>query len=183
MFGDEPVENHAFRHNAAGCGMADAIQTLGVGRPSVTLLQTEETPLSMNPKPSAWPRIADRFGASASFLCAVHCAVLPLIIAVLPAIGLGILADHRFERGFIVFASVLALTTFWIGFRRHRRFRAFWFLAPGIALLLAGIAVDFEQSATLHAILVSIGGTLVATAHLTNIRLAHGHVHDAACEH
>jgi hypothetical protein len=146
-------------------------------------LQAEKAPLSTNPKSSAWARIADRFGASASFLCAVHCAVLPLIIAVLPAIGLGFLADHRFERGFIAFAGALALTTFWIGFRRHRRFRAFWFLAPGIALLLAGIAVDFDQSAKLHAVLVSIGGTLVAIAHLTNLKLAHGHVHDAACEH
>jgi hypothetical protein len=147
------------------------------------LLQTEEIALNPIPKHSAWARIADRFGASASFLCAVHCAVLPLIIAALPAIGLGFLADHRFERGFIAFASALALTTFWIGFRRHRRYRAFWFLAPGIALLMAGIAVDFDHSGTLHAVLVSIGGTLVALAHLTNLRLAHGHVHDAACEH
>jgi hypothetical protein len=128
-------------------------------------------------------RLADRVGATASFLCAVHCALLPLVIAALPAIGLGVLANHRFERGFIVFACTLAITTLVIGFRRHHRFRAFWFLAPGIALLLAGIVVDFEESATVHAILVSIGGTLVTLAHLTNLRLAHGHVHDAACGH
>src|SRR6478672_8405035 len=54
--------------------------------------------------------IADRFGATASFLCAIHCALLPFVIAVLPALGLAFLADHRFERGFIAFASVLALT-------------------------------------------------------------------------
>ena len=140
-------------------------------------------PASPIRKPSMWARLADRFGATASFLCAVHCALLPLIIAALPAIGLGFLANHRFERGFIMFASALALTTLFIGFRRHHRFRAFWFLAPGILLLFAGIAVDFEQSATVHAVLVAIGGTLVTVAHLTNLKLAHGHVHDAACEH
>jgi hypothetical protein len=128
-------------------------------------------------------KLADRFGATASFLCAVHCALLPLVIAALPAIGLGFLANHRLERGFIAFASVLALTTFVLGFRRHRRFRAFWFLAPGILLLAAGIIVDFESNSTLHAVLVACGGTLVAVSHLTNLRLAHGHVHDAACEH
>ena len=148
----------------------------------------------MNPEPSiessvqqpgtpSSGKLADRFGATASFLCAVHCALLPLVIAALPALGLGFLANHRFERGFIAFASVLALTTFVIGFRRHRRFRAFWFLAPGILLLAAGIIVDFESSATLHAVLVASGGTLVAISHLTNLRLAHGHVHDAACKH
>ncbi len=134
-------------------------------------------------KPSLVHRLGDRFGATASFLCAVHCAVLPFVIAMLPAIGLGFLANHRFERGFIAFASALALTTLIVGFRRHRQFRAFWFLVPGILLLTAGIVVDFEDNATLHAVLVAMGGTLVAVSHLTNLRLAHGHVHDAACEH
>lgn len=133
--------------------------------------------------PSLFARLADRFGATASFLCAVHCALLPLVIAVLPALGLGFLADHRFERIFIGFASALALTTLVIGFRRHQQFRAFWFLVPGICLLVAGIVVDFDHASFLHAGLVAFGGTLVALAHLTNLRLAHRHVHDAACGH
>lgn len=126
-------------------------------------------------------RFADRFGATASLLCAVHCALLPLVIAILPALGLSFLADHRFEHAFIVFASVLALTTLLFGARRHQHLRAFWFLLPGIALLLAGIVVEFEESAVLHAVLVALGGSLVALAHVTNLRLTHGHVHDAAC--
>jgi MerC mercury resistance protein len=142
-----------------------------------------ESVRTTSPKPSWLARHADRFGATASFLCAVHCAALPLVIAVLPAIGLGFLANHKFERGFVAFASVLALTTLFVGFRRHRQFRAFWFLVPGILLLAAGMIVDFDQSATLHAVLVAMGGTLVAVSHVTNLRLAHVHVHTAACEH
>ena len=134
-------------------------------------------------QPSLVHRLADRFGATASFLCAVHCALLPLVLATLPALGLSFLADHRYERGFIAFASVLAVTTFIVGYRKHRRFRAFWFLLPGILLLAAGIIVDSEAGAMTHAVLVAMGGTLVAVSHLTNLRLAHGHVHDAACEH
>lgn len=135
------------------------------------------------PRPSWLLRITDRIGATASFVCAVHCALLPLVIAVLPAIGLGVLANHEFERAFIAFAAVLAIVSLATGFRRHRRFRAFWFLLPGVALMLAGLATDFEASPSLHAALVSIGGTLVALSHLANLRLAHRHVHDAACGH
>jgi hypothetical protein len=134
-------------------------------------------------RPSLCARLADRFGATASFLCAVHCALLPLVIALLPVLGMGFLADHRFERAFIACAGALALTSLAVGFRRHRRFRAFWFLVPGVALLLAGIVIDLDGSALIHAMLVSLGGTLVAIAHLTNLRLAHRHVHDAACGH
>ena len=146
------------------------------------VIASDQTPMSPT-QPSLVHRLADRFGATASFICAVDCALLPLVIAALPAIGLGFLANHRYERGFIAFASVLAVTTFILGYRRHRRFRAFWFLLPGILLLAAGIAVDFEANAMTHAVLVAIGGTLVAVSHVTNLRLAHGHVHDAACEH
>ncbi len=134
------------------------------------------------PRHSAFARIADRFGATASMLCAVHCALLPLVIAILPALGLGFLADHRFEHAFIAFASVLALTALIFGFRRHQRFHAFWFLVPGIALLFAGVVVEYD-STILHAALVAMGGSLIALAHLTNLRLSHGHVHDAACSH
>lgn len=130
-----------------------------------------------------FPRLADRFGASASFLCAVHCALLPAVIAIVPALGLSFLANHDFERGFIAFASALALTTAVIGFRRHRRFRAFWFLISGVLFLALGAFSDFDHGNVSHAVLVSIGGTLVALAHLVNLRLTHGHVHDAACEH
>lgn len=146
------------------------------------VIASDQIPMSPT-QPSLVHRLADRFGATASFICAVHCALLPLVIAALPAIGLGFLANHRYERGFIAFASVLAVTTFILGYRRHRRFRAFWFLLPGILLLAAGIVVDFEANAMTHAVLVAIGGTLVAVSHVTNLRLAHGHVHDAACEH
>jgi hypothetical protein len=141
-------------------------------------------PVRKTPAQPSWlARNGDRFGATASFLCAIHCAALPLVIAILPAIGLGFLANHKFERGFVAFASMLALTTLFLGFRRHRQFRAFWLLVPGILLLGAGMIIDFEQSSTLHAVLVAIGGTLVAASHVMNLRLAHVHVHSAACEH
>jgi len=130
-----------------------------------------------------WTRLADRFGATASFLCAIHCALLPLVIAVLPAIGLGFLADHRYERGFIVFATLLALTSLAFGVRRHQRFGAFWFLVPGVVLLLTGAAIALDDATNLHAMLVAVGGTLVACAHIVNLRLSHGHVHDATCHH
>jgi len=34
-----------------------------------------------------------------------------------------------------------------------------------------------------HAITMTLGGTLVGLAHLANLRLNHGHVHDATCTH
>ncbi len=124
----------------------------------------------------------DRFGAAASALCALHCALLPLVLAFLPALGLGFLADHRLERGFVVFASLLALASLLTGYRRHQRFRAFALLVPGIALLIAGVTLE-QLGSLAHALLVASGGGLVALAHFVNLRLTHGHGSGATCVH
>jgi hypothetical protein len=116
---------------------------------------------------------ADRLGATASMLCAVHCAALPFVLALLPALGLGFLANHGFERGFIAFASVLALTMAVLGYRRHRTARAFALLVPGLALLwIGGFAFDLGSATFWHSLFVVAGGTCVSLAHIVNLRIA-----------
>ena len=117
-----------------------------------------------------------------AFLCAVHCALLPLALAMLPVIGMGILASRGFEVGFVVFATTLAVVSLWHGYRRHRAYHALALVIPGMAALWAGILVPALHDATLpHAIAMSVGGTLVALAHLVNLKLSQGHEHGAAC--
>ena len=126
-------------------------------------------------------RRIDRFGAFASMLCAVHCALLPVVFGVLPALGLGFLANHRYEQAFVGFAIVLASISLWFGLRKHGSYRAFLFLVPGIILLIVGVLIGADHADRTHAVIVSIGGTLVALSHLINIRLTH--VHSPACRH
>lgn len=127
-------------------------------------------------------RFTDRFGATASFLCAIHCALLPFVLALLPAMGLAFLASHTFERVFVVFAVLLALASLITGWRRHQRFHALWILLPGIVLLSVGI-VHVAGTGLMHTVLLGLGGALVATAHVVNLRLTHPHVHGPACRH
>ena len=42
----------------------------------------------------------DRLGATGSLLCAIHCALLPLVIALLPSLGIAVWLGDGFERGF-----------------------------------------------------------------------------------
>ncbi len=123
----------------------------------------------------------DRVGAFASMLCAVHCALLPLVFGVLPALGLGFLANHGFEQIFVSFAILLATISLLYGLRKHGSYRAFVFLLPGIALLVIGIATGVDHSNPWHAAVVSVGGTLIALSHLINMRL--NHVHGPSCRH
>lgn len=129
-------------------------------------------------------RLIDRFGATGSLVCALHCALLPLVIAVLPSLGLAVWLSDGFERGFVLFASLLGVFSLAWGWRRHRAIRALGLLLPGLAVLWAGVLyAPLHHAVVPHAVAMTLGGTLVGLAHLMNLRLNHGHVHDATCVH
>lgn len=115
--------------------------------------------------------LADRTGATASLLCAVHCMLLPFVLAALPLIGLGFLAGHAFERGFVLFAAVLASASLLTSYRRHRRPQALYLMVPAIALLVFGISLDIDAHLAVHTAAVVAGGLLLSAAHVTNLWL------------
>jgi hypothetical protein len=137
------------------------------------------------PKPRRAARFhLDRLGAVGSLLCALHCALLPLVIAVLPSLGVAAWLGDNFERGFVLFATLLGLFSVIWGYRRHGAVRALGMLLPGLAVLWVGVLYDpLHHALVPHAIAMTFGGTLVGMAHLANLRLNHGHVHDASCAH
>ena len=141
------------------------------------------------PVTARWWQLADRIGATASFLCAIHCALLPFVLTVLPLLGLGFLAGHRFERDFVIFAATLALFSLVGGYRRHRRPFPLLLAVPGLLLLLLGVTWATDISIVLHSVMVACGGALVASAHFVNLaidrRHAHAamHVHGPQCAH
>lgn len=128
--------------------------------------------------------LLDRLGATGSLICAIHCALLPLVIVLLPSLGVASWLDRGFEQAFVAFASLLGLFTLAWGYRLHRAVRALGMLVPGLAALWLGVLFDPLHEAVLpHAIVMTLGGTLLGLAHLANLRLSHAHVHGAHCAH
>ncbi|MFT4248763.1 MAG: MerC domain-containing protein [Pseudomonas sp.] len=134
--------------------------------------------------PASLRRLLDRFGATGSLLCAVHCAVLPLVLALAPSLGLSFWLGDGVERTIVVFVTLLGLFSLLLGYRRHHALRALGVLLPGLVALWAGLLyAPLHHAVVPHAMVMTLGGTLVAVAHLVNLRLNHGHVHDASCAH
>jgi hypothetical protein len=125
-------------------------------------------------QPRSVLRGADRVGFAASFLCAVHCALLPLVLALLPAFGLKAGGWIDVDQAFVVFATLLGLSTLTLGYRRHRAFHAWALLLPGLALVWAGAFTALHTHSLFHAGVMTVGGGLLAAAHLLNLRLTHG---------
>ncbi|MFP7722682.1 MerC domain-containing protein [Lysobacter sp. A3-1-A15] len=127
------------------------------------------------PRSRAAPSLetADRVGFAASFLCAIHCALLPLVLALAPAFGLKLGGWVDFDQAFVVFATVLGATTLTLGYRRHRGFHAWALLLPGLALVWAASFTPLHNHSTTHMVMMVGGGVMLALAHLLNLRLTH----------
>ena len=112
--------------------------------------------------------LVDTTGACLSVACAVHCLSMPLLITVLPLIGLGFLANERAEVVLITGAIGLAIGSLAWGVRHHRRWRALLVLIVAVAFIAtARTAVE----GTFEVVFYSIGGVLLASAHLVNRHL------------
>ena len=142
--------------------------------------------MSTQPSPLRWSlhRWVDSLGSVGAVICAVHCALLPFALVLLPVVGLGILASAAFEIGFVLFATALAIASLWNGYLRHRGYHAMALLLPGLVALWVGVFIPLiHETALVHALMMSVGGALVGAAHLVNLRLTDLHVHDANCSH
>lgn len=136
-----------------------------------------------------YERVLDRLGVSASTLCAIHCAAVPFLVSVLPAIGLGFLGGHTFE--LVMIATSIGIATFSLGssYRVHRRLNPLMMMASG-ALLMVSNFVGHESHSPLvedlHPYIAAFAGLMIAGAHWLNMRLCkHCEicVHDEHTEH
>ena len=176
---DHGLESGDARNHAARAGDGNFKQ---VDMPSFQSAPAFVPPSASTRSPRRFATLVDRVGATASMLCAVHCALLPFVLALLPLIGLEFLAGHTFERVFVTCAALLACVSLLTAYRRHRHPHALFLMVPGIALLLVGIAVNLDLHILVHTTCVVTGGVLVASAHVVNLVLAHRH-HHATCTH
>jgi hypothetical protein len=109
----------------------------------------------------------DRLGMIASLGCAVHCALMPLVLGVLPAV----FHEERLEWALVGVSAGLGVGSLVRGYRRHRTVLALCVLGLGLALLVTGRFVE-EAGGDGGVALVVLGGVVVAFSHFLNHRLS-----------
>jgi len=101
----------------------------------------------MNANQEPW---IDRFGATASSLCAVHCAVCALLPAAFAALGLGVLLSHKAEFGLALVAIVLGLFAMRLAWKTHRSPQVTALLALGILGLMSSRGLEMSSTHDHH---------------------------------
>lgn len=108
-------------------------------------------------------KTVDRLGGSLSFACAIHCALQPLLLVVLPLFGLGFLLGERVETVFLICSVLLASWALFSGMRMHGNWRVFLPLTLGVFLIVASRV--FESAEMPLAVAGALG---IALSHFLN---------------
>ena len=115
----------------------------------------------------------DRTGLFLSAACLVHCAALPLAALLLPSLG-GVLFDHTSALHWAMLGLAVPVSGYALvrGYREHRRLQAFAVGCVGLMLMTLGVSHLLSES--LEIPLTLGGASIVAAAHLLNIRFMAG---------
>lgn len=98
----------------------------------------------------------DHIGITASTLCAIHCAIVPIILTFLPLAGIGFLATPIFEWGMIALALLLGVLSIFLSYvRTHRRTLPLLMLIVGFAAVVFG---HIYLKGWIEAVIVPLGG-------------------------
>jgi hypothetical protein len=123
----------------------------------------------------------DGLGMATSLACAVHCAVLPLVVTSFPVLGINILDNTFFEYGMIFLALFIGVFSLYHGYKKHHHR-----MLP-IAIFSSGIALLFAKQIwhQFHIMLLIPAVIAIISAHFFNYRFCrtHNHAHDDDCNH
>lgn len=106
-------------------------------------------------------------GIAASVACAIHCALLPVMVSSLPLFGINIIHNAFFEWGMIALAFIVGSYSLFHGFvKHHRSFTPIFIFAAGVFfLVLKQFFHPIENWLLLPAV------ALIISAHYYNYRL------------
>jgi hypothetical protein len=110
----------------------------------------------------------DSAGLTLSAICMVHCLLLPLAAALLPAAGslFDEATNHRIHWLLLGFALPISGLALWRGGRRIGSWR--WLMLGALGLCLMTLGIALPNSAAREEVATLIGVVLLALAHLGN---------------
>lgn len=120
----------------------------------------------------------NKLGFWSSFICAIHCTILPLILIVIPTSGVYLFINETFELIFLVVSLFINIANLCFGYKLHKSNKALGVLASGLFLFLVGRLLhrhNHEQiiQYDLFNIFMIAGGIMMACSNLINSKLCH----------
>jgi len=123
----------------------------------------------------------DALGVATSIACAIHCAVLPLVLTSLPLFGINIIHNNFFEAGMITLAFGIGFYSLYHGYKRHHHN-----ISPLLIFSIGFIFLVLKEFFILYEVWLLIPAVLfIISAHFLNYYFCRraNHCHSTDCNH
>lgn len=111
----------------------------------------------------------DALGIATSIACAIHCAILPVLVTSLSVFGINIIHNLVFEWGMIALAFFVGAYSLFHGFIRHHRS---WF--PIIIFSVGFVFLVLKQAFPYYEVLLLVVAVIfIISAHFLNYKRCH----------
>lgn len=115
---------------------------------------------------------ADKAAIGLSFLCALHCLLLPVAVALLPSAAMFGVDDELFHRLLLIVVLPVSAFALVSGLRKHRNQTVLIAGLSGLLVLIVGAAIGHDTfGETGERIVTVVGSFLVAFSHFRNFQL------------
>ena len=113
--------------------------------------------------------ISDILGIIVSLVCAIQCAIAPILLSIAPIIP----KWAHFGHGWIWISFILLIAGWSIGrgYSKHKNTSVLWLASIGVILLLLGTVLEEKLTVLLESAIFVSGGLLLTVAHWKNYKL------------
>jgi len=113
--------------------------------------------------------ISDILGISLSLICAIQCAIAPILLSIAPIIP----KWAHFGHGWIWISCILLIAVWSIGrgYKKHQNKTVLYIATIGVGFLLTGTLLEERLNILIESAIFVTGGILLTIAHWKNYKL------------
>lgn len=116
--------------------------------------------------------ISDKAAISLSFLCAIHCLAVPLLVVYLPTVAMSSLTAEASHLWLLIVVIPISAFAMLLGCRQHQRYRVMVVAGVGLSLLSVSALFGHDWFGESGERLLSlVGSSIIALGHFWNFKL------------
>ena len=116
--------------------------------------------------------VSDRVAIGLSFMCIVHCLLLPVLLVLAPSAFLAFVSDESVHKVLLLAIVPVGIYAIIAGFKTHKKISVIVLISIGLLLLISTGLLEHEVLGESGEVLLTLSGSLlIAMGHIQNVRL------------
>lgn len=117
--------------------------------------------------------VSDRISIGLSFLCILHCLLLPTLLVLMPSAVLVFMSDESVHKALLFAIVPVGVYALFFGYKAHKQLHVVAIAVTGMALLMStGLLEHGVLGERGEVLLTLIGSSLIVFGHFQNVRLS-----------